>query len=452
MDISVLSNQPSGRESRPILPETLFQRLSQLGSIQASVASISKGQAVLSTQLGQILTANALDLKVGDRLIIQSNNNSQQPTLKISQISKQATVLNSTANQSLARMLLPARSTTAVVTAHHKTDTIVKMGNQQFKIQSQPDFKIGQLLYLTKNIQGNNIEVRPRDHVQILKSAIARLIPQQTNSKNPSALVQLARMIEDFTLQNNRSGSALDKLIQAFPELNKFTRATIRQWISYIVNPSKSDGDQAQNPQSPYQLIQSLTKSESALLFQIKQMTARANNGANSAADQANMAEDIFQSMVRDLIKLGEQSLSQQLFQQSGVRLQQEQQQPLLLHLSIPLYDQEKLTTLGLKIRQRKPESDPQNQIWDIHLDFEFGLLGHISTHLTISSETVSAIFWSQKIETQQKIKARLDDFQMQITQAGLLPGQFQSFHGKPPHQDSAATTEIPEALLDIRV
>ena len=361
-------------------------------------------------------------------------------------------MLNSSAHQSLARILLPGRSTTAVVTGHDKTDTIVTIGNQQFKIQSQPDLKIGQLLYLTKNIQSNNIEVRPRDHLQILKSAIARLIPQQTNSKNPPALVQLARLVDNFILQNNRPGSSLDKLIQTLPELNKFNKATIRQWISYIVNPHKSGGEL---PQSPYQLIQSLTKSESTLLLQLRQFAGQSNGSSSMATDQtskANIAEDVLQFVARDLIKLGEQSLSQQLFQQSGVRLQQEQQQPMLLHLAIPLYDQEKLTTLGLKVRQRKPESDPQNQIWDIHLDFEFGLLGHISTHLTISSETVSAIFWSENIETQQKIEAGMDELQAQITRAGLLLGQFQSFHGKPQLQNSDTSTEIPEALLDIRV
>ncbi len=481
MDISGLSNLLINQNSQQLLPATLFDRLAQQGPIQASVASISKGQAVLTSQLGQILTANTLDLKVGDQLSIRSDSNSHRPTLKVSLLPQQPITLNRSNNKSLASIFVSARQVTAVVVNQGKSNTIIKAGNQRIKIQPLPELKIGQLVSLTKSSKSEGIEVRPVNHEQLLKSAVGRLIPQRISSKGPAALVQVVNLIHAFvrpgsgtamqfvnpalnhssgnaalpSIKKNLSGNLLETLIRSIPETSKIDRATIRQWIGYIINPGQDKIDQPPLTQNPYRLIESLAKSETAITQQLKQLIATSKQKTIANPDQVSKTgvdDEVFQMVGRDLIKLSEQSLGQKLFQQSSLRLQQEQQQPLLLHLAIPLNDQEKLTELGLKIQQRKSESDPENQIWDIRLDFEIGSLGKIATHLSLSGNTVSASFWSGKTETQKKIESGMDDFQIQISSAGFTLGQFHSFHGKPPQDNSGDEHEMPEALLDIRV
>ena len=81
MDISKLSDPSLNTSSRPLLPTDLFRQLNQLGSIEARVAFISQGQALLNSQLGQILSANTLDLKAGDRLTIRAGGNQKNPVL-----------------------------------------------------------------------------------------------------------------------------------------------------------------------------------------------------------------------------------------------------------------------------------------------------------------------------------------------------------------------------------
>ena len=482
MDISGLSNQITSLNSQTVLPEILFQRLAQMGSISASVASISKGQALLTSQLGQILTANTLDLKVGDRLTIRSNNHSQRPALKVSLQPPQPFTINTATNKSLGRILTPAKSATAVIVNQFKAGTTIESGNQQFKTQSLPDLKIGQLISLTKSSRGDSIEIRPINHQQILKAAVGRLIPQQVTQGSSSDIVKAVRLVNDFAqsngnlaktmqlvnatisqasakaelaINNNGPASSLEVLIRSMPELSKLDSATIRQWLSRIINPVKSNIDREPLAQSPHQLLQGLAKSETDVIQQLKQFVASSKQDSAPAPDHSvkkGVNEEALQMTGRELVKVGEQSINQQLFQQTSLRLQQEQQQPLLLHLSMPLNDQDKLTELGIMIRQRKPESDPQNQVWEIRLDFEAGSLGDISTHLSLSGDTVSASFWSRKIETQQKIESSLNDFQTQITQAGLVPGQFHSFHGKPSQEKSVDIAGMPETLLDIRV
>ncbi|MDH5354172.1 MAG: flagellar hook-length control protein FliK, partial [Gammaproteobacteria bacterium] len=103
-------------------------------------------------------------------------------------------------------------------------------------------------------------------------------------------------------------------------------------------------------------------------------------------------------------------------------------------------------------IRQHSRDTDPEKQSWDIYLDFEFGLLGMISTHLMLEENTLSASFWSVLPATQDKIDQNLPDFEQQINRAGFNLGQFNSFPGKPPVAPTQQILPSSESLLDIKV
>lgn len=505
MEISKLSDTSPSSSSRLLLPADIYKQLSQLGSIEARVASISKGQAMLISQLGQILSANTLDLKVGDLLRIRADGNEQTPILKVSKLPPQAPRLNIAANQSLAQKLAATKPVAALVVSQRKNNTFIQIDNQLIKIQAQPDLKPGQLISLEKSTNGKNIEIRLVNHQQVLKSAVKQLLPQQAKAEQPTALTQLVKLIQGVSLklteavihselkqnsssqtgialekqpsspihlqaalsnqtnkasdasrlQNSNLFSQLEALTGSLPQLSKLDKTAIQQWVHYILVTGQSRSDSAQATLAPYQLLQQFPKLEASVSQQLKQWAQLLVIASQSQAGQAESSTKLDELLLhtsREVIKLAEQSIGQQLLQKTNLRYQQELQQPIAFNIAIPLNDQQKIQELRLKIRQNKNESEPDKQSWDIHLDFEFGLLGLISTHLLLDEGTLSATFWSSKSQTQQIIDSNLSDFMAQISRAGFNLGQFHSFPGKPPATNEHDRSDMPETLLDIRV
>lgn len=477
MDIPKLSDSTLNTSSRPLLPTDLFRQLSQLGSIEARVASISRGQALLNSQLGQILSANTLDLKAGDLLKIRVGGNQLTPVLKVSKLPPQPVTLTTTQNLNLSRILSPVKPVTALIIGHQASNTLIQLGDQRIAIQMQPDLKSGQLISLEKAANGKSIEIRPVNNQQVLKSAISQLLPKQANLQPSTSLTQLARLIQGITLsintaqmspstiktgpsvntepQNINLFTRLEGLIGTLPALSKLDKTTIQQWVRYILADNHNRSERAQVTSNPYQLLQQLPKTEASMRQQLQQWSNPPPPGSQSQASQIDLKplpDEMLQQISRDIIKLVEQSSSQLLLQQTNLRYQQELQQPIALNIAIPLTDQQKIQELRLKIRQRKCGAEMDKQSWDIQLDFEFGLLGLISTHLLLEDEKLSASFWSSKLETQEKIDSNLSDFKTQISRVGLKLGQFHSFLGNPPEINERDNLAMPETLLDIKV
>lgn len=475
MDISKIPDNLSTPASRQLSPVELFRQINQLGSIEAKVALIEKGQALLTTRLGQIISSNTLDLKQGDRLSLRPGDDLQSPVLKITKLPNRPTNLNSATNTRLNQALPTGKAVSALVIGQQAGKTIIQLGRQQISIQSPVDLKPGQLITLVKSAGNQNIELRIIDHQQVLKSALSQLIPQQARPQQSAALTQLTKLIQatvtaqsvptagnqtpsaqlsqpDKISQSVNLFSQLKNLLSALPQLSKLDKNTIQQWVRYIVTTGQNHGSGVQSTLNPYQLLEQLPKNEASVTQQLRQISAQTAQGSSTDVNVKTNLDESFQAIGKEIVKLVEQSASQQLLQQTNLRLQQELQLPFSLNLAIPLTDQQKNQELRLRIRQRNPEADPENQSWDIHLDFEFGLLGLISTHLLLDGNKLSASFWSQHTETRNKIESHLYDFKQQLTRAGYDLGQFHSFPGKPPEESVHDAMTMPETLLDIRV
>jgi hypothetical protein len=154
----------------------------------------------------------------------------------------------------------------------------------------------------------------------------------------------------------------------------------------------------------------------------------------------------------RDAIRSTEQSLNQQLFQQTSLRFQQELQQPVAFNLNIPYMEQQTVKSLQLKIRQKSKAANAENQAWEIRLSFEFGLLGLISTHILLDGDTLSSSFWAIKEATKNKINDALPDFKQQLVKSGFYLGHFFCYLGQPPQESNNAFSPVPDSLLDIKV
>lgn len=456
MDIPKLPYSPSASTAREQPAVDLFRQLTQLGSVEARIVSVARGQLILSSQLGQISGLNTLDLKPGDRVQIRLDDTGSKPVLKVNRIPVKPLELNATSARTLANLLVANKPVPALVISHNAKTSLLQLGDRQLSIPRQSELNPGQLVSLTKSKLGNRIEIRPVDHQQVLKSGLNRLLPMQAGVQQPAAVTQLIKLIHTVTntkVDNASSPPLLSQfkaLLAALPKLSDLDSTTLQQWLRPVITNKNSGSTSSLS--NPYRILQQLPKSE-ALLVQLLQQAIRLTQKPQTIEGDLRInTEEPFQPIARDIVRLVDQSINQQLLQQTSLRYQQELQQPLALNLSIPIADANDTKELKLKIRQNSPDAEPEKQSWDIYLDFEFGSLGMISTHLLLEENTLSASFWSVLPTTQDKVDQNLSDFEKQISRAGFNLGQFNSFPGRPPTEPVQQISPSSEALLDIKV
>jgi hypothetical protein len=471
----------------------ILSRLQQLGSIQARVVSVANGQALLLTRLGEITGSNALKLKAGDTVQIRLEGDKQNPVLKVTPSQDQVTQLAANKVMKLLALLPANRPTPATVVSHQGKNTLLQLGSAQTSIPLQSQFKAGQLLNIVRREASGVIEIKPVDHQQVLRSALTQLIsarPQSSANNQLQPLLQLVQSIlkintgqapaatmtnnsQNFTgtatATNANNGNALpgkatlpllsglELLIRSLPKVTSFSPRAIQKAVELATHSTLGAKPEKALPNSnPLSVLRQLPQTEQGL-NQLIQSLLKANQeqtetGVQQLKKAAFNKDEPLLAQFRDAIKSTEQSLNQQLFQQTSLRFQQELQQPIAFNLNIPYMEQQTVKSLQLKIRQKSKEASAQNQAWEIRLSFEFGLLGMISTHILLDGETLSTSFWAVEEVTKNKINDALPDFKHQLVKSGFNLGNFFCYLGESPQESDNEFSPVPDSLLDIKV
>jgi hypothetical protein len=490
MEISNLPPTAHSKGNAADAPPDVLSRLQQLGSIQARVVSVANGQAVLSTRLGEIMGSNALKLKAGDTVQIRLDGDKQNPVLKVTPSQDQVTLLAADKFLKLIALLPANRSTPATVVSQQGNNTLLQLGSEQTSIPLQPQLKIGQLLNLLHRDASGTIEIKSVDHQQVLRSALGQLIsarPQSSTNHQIQPLLQLVQSVLKIntgptpttTLTNNShafSGSTtanqgyalpsntisvlasgLELLIRSLPTMTAINQRAIRKMVELATqNTLGVKSEKALLSSNPLSIMRQLPQTEQGINQLIQSLLKAGQEQANTEVQQLkkptfNNNEPLL-TQFRDAIRSTEQSLNQQLFQQTSLRFQQELQQPVAFNVNIPYMEQQTVKSLQLKIRQKSKEANPENQAWEIRLSFEFGLLGFISTHIFLDGDTLSTSFWAVEETTKNKINDTLPDLKQQLVKSGFNLGHFFCYLGKPPQESDNAFSPVPESLLDIKV
>lgn len=503
MDIASLLNlAPTPTSQSEKVPEIL-NRLLQSGGLNAQVIRVDKSGALLSTRLGEILGKNALDLKTGDFVQIRLETGDKNPVLKVSKPIIPPILLSAAKHKTLYQALKTDQTYTAIVVRHQPGNSKIQIGNTQFSIAHPVGLKTGQLVTLELRNQINAIELKPVNSEQVLKSALAKLLPQQSNPEMRTALSQLVRfltpdarlasndgpMLRNATTTTNATkgikkptavenrvlsskttpsnptigdralmplSARLGLLLDAIPSITAINSRVIQQWIGHLGLIKPADANTSSTLLNPLSVLQQLPDTE-ATLKQLIQLFFRSRAPVSSNTDQSGKdleatRNDQFSGLIKEILKLIDHSLNQQLFQKVNARHQQELQQAVALNLTIPFSDRESVNDLHLKIRQQDREASSEKQCWDIHLSFEFGDLGLISSHINMDGNLLSTSFWSVLAETKQKIDLAIPEFKQQLGNSGFITGQFNSFAGIPQQDNKLDLASYPDALLDIKV
>lgn len=504
MEISNLPPTATSRGNAADAPIDILSRLQQLGSVQARVVSVANGQALLLTRLGEITGSNALKLKAGDTVQIRLDGDKQNPVLKVTLSQDQVTLL--AANKFLKSFpLLPAnRPTPATVVSHQGNKTLLQLRSSQTSIPLQSQLKAGQLLNIVHREAAGTIEIKPVDHQQVLRSALAQLISARPQSSANNQLQPLLQLVQSAlrintrqalianatnnsqsiagtnsttsasaatsnTTSHSNNGNALpgksishlaaglELLIRSLPTVASLSPHVIQKSIELVLHSTLgSKPEKSLSNPNPLSVLRQLPQTEQGLNQLIQSLLKSSQEQADPEVNQLKKTtfnnDDPLLTQFRDAIKSADQQLNQQLFQQTSLRFQQELQQPLAFNLNIPYTEQQTVKSFQLKIRQKNKEASAENQAWEIRLSFEFGLLGLISTHILLDGDTLSTSFWAVEEDTKHKINHALPDFKHQLVKSGFNLGIFFCYLGQPSPESDHAFSPVPDSLLDIKV
>jgi hypothetical protein len=248
--------------------------------------------------------------------------------------------------------------------------------------------------------------------------------------------------------------TTLQSLLQLVPAIADLDANRIKQWFEYAKLVRPTDPRPGLTPAAePLKVLKQLGDEPrfNHELTRLMQPGNRSQAGEDPPVAKPPPPENLLQ-LVRDGIKLIEQSLSQNLLQRASLGMQQETHQPLSLSFALPFLEQQEVKPLQIELAQRDQPQPERENGWDIRLSFEFSGLGLISCHLFLESSTVAASFYSEQEQTRHRIEQSLPQLRQQLTDAGFAPGDFHSFTGNPTQKNSLSAKVYSESLIDIEV
>lgn len=490
MEISKLPSTTAINSNTANATLDILSQLKQLGSIQATVASVTKDQVSLLTRLGEFTGSNTLGLKTGDTVQVRLDGDKQNPVLKVTPSQNKTTWLDANKFLKLLALLPANRPTPATVVGHQNNQTLIQLGSSQVSIPLQPLFKAGKLLSIVHHEKSTAIEVKQVDHQQVLRSALAQLISSRPQPSIDSPLQPMLKLVQSVLrvkaeksspanlISNKQSrvqnasanqvnalpkntvsilATGLELLMRSLPKVSSLTPDSILKSIELVTHSNLIAKTEKGFSYSNFvSVLRQLSETEQGFSQLIQTLLKTNQEQADKVLQQLKKTiadnDEPLLTQFRDAIKSTEQSINQQLFQQTSLRFQQELQQPIAFNLTIPYTEQQTVKSLQLKIRQRKSEADAENQAWEIRLSFDFGLMGLISTHILLDGDTLSTSFWAIEEATKSKINNALPDFKHQLVKSGFNLGNFACYLGQPLQENDDLFSPLPNSLLDIKV
>ena len=193
MDIKSLNESLT---SRPPVSKNgdLLAQLKAAGTIEAEVIKVLQDKLLLRSRLGDILTSNSLNYKVGDQLNLRLGGSEQNPVIKASPKQSGSMTLNSDQNLRLSRALPADQPVLAVVTKIAAQRIEIRLAEQILTLPRQPGIVRDQLISLKQNNTKRTIEISPVDRKMIYKALLKQLVPRQSDP-GPASLVKLLNLV-----------------------------------------------------------------------------------------------------------------------------------------------------------------------------------------------------------------------------------------------------------------
>lgn len=121
-----------------------------------------------------------------------------------------------------------------------------------------------------------------------------------------------------------------------------------------------------------------------------------------------------------------------------------------LWQLNVPIREGNVLDTISISIEKEHNNSrNPQSNVWVVNLDLDLSRLGPLLIRISLFETGISAVFWSESVETLSLIDSKLEKLNQNLTKHGLKTISIGCLSGKPPLGKSPT---VHQPLFDIHV
>lgn len=479
--------------------ENLIRQVEAL-EFQAIVVNKAQPKIYLIKSEGKIIRIDSdLDLKLGDVLSLKKNISDG---LLITQISRQQSVLSNASKtiQKIPDLIkLPSLNKNIENLSNHfiakvinKNSNIItfkNFQNQTFTIpvqqlvNSEPFIKLDSYFSI-KKYAPELIEIISLNSKQLLKQAIIQQLPKLSSSNNhwhqftQSVNKLVSTELNSVSIKPVITNLINSQIIAATPSATKEHFAKVLQslnslmpnlshtFTTYLQQPISTKlidtlfkalgliGTSSANTTNPQtNLMTNLSALKQTIEYSLRELepVASTPKGKPKPEDEAtrlikNILNEIKPSVDKLLNKLMVQNISSKITQESN--------QNIFITTQIPIQIDKEIVDVKVKVQQQKDSNSEHDDedTWEIHLDFEMGILGLIYTRIKLKELSHVAIqFWADKNETLQKIEASKHIFEQQILRSGLNLDALSVFLGAP-KQESELDLKPNTQLIDINV
>jgi len=387
-------------------------------------------------------------LQLGETLLLQHGKNQ---SIEVSRLNPQ--MILKTALSKLLPKLQPATLGYSLSAMQNLSAEILSPDTA--KLESRLKAMANQVLQNTTHVKPDTAKLESR-----LKAMANQILQNPINAKAGKTVVESSAGTTGQTSTSSPSTTQLKQLLTSLASpmarIESFKPESVQRILTLVslFKPLTSGQEISAAktvPESLRALMNEIKSSPDSFKLLINQIFQKQGD-SGKAPHTERMLLEMGNHLRLELLQQSEQNLNQILIQKSAVKLQVETNQPIQIHLNIPIQVENQSRNVELKIREKQRNEQETEEHWEIDLTFEFGLLGQISTHILLQDSKLSAHFWAIKPMTKTLIDTHLDQFKNQLKKTGFKLGLFNCYHGTPPDQPVQKPVNINENLVDIKV
>ena len=446
------SNAVTGNNT--VRPAELLSQLQAGQTILAKVEKVLANNQVELRIANQIVKADSpIQLAAGQSIKLIVENSSNGVILRITQQASQVETLSRAWREALpkqqpivdvVKQLVTTLANNKVETANNAIATQLRTAIQTL-VNSLPSIKnITQADGLRQAIQDSGVTLEAQ-----LRQAIASGTTPRTDNNikaNFLRLAQAALQIQTNTTSNTAPIATNTALGNT--SLNKSTPIDAYTSLLNAANKSSQEGDKALNAlrpllpalpvtpetanrsQAPNRLMASLP-AVLQRLFSLPALNTSQSpaNAAAIAAQQAPVSQQVFSTMLVELINQMESGLARiQQHQLTNVSNNDDAMR-YFLNLELPVFNGKSFDNIGIRFEREKHQDGEDNEDkkhqWRVVLNFDFDELGKTQATIRAGLNEIHTDFKSESKQAQEIFEKNKNVLQQGLQKHGLTPGQF---------------------------
>lgn len=327
--------------------------------------------------------------------------------------------------------------------ARESFSATVSDGQNSFILNTKHPLKLGESVQVMVDRKGQ-LQLYPSAPAQtreaVITDALKQSLPKQISSQEFTGMLrQLSALQQSGAVLPEKVSAALDQLVRQLPNLQTLT----------------------QSPEALKQAIQtsglfseSNLANSNLLAKDVKLNLTRLDGAASEAKSSVQPTLPAAQQQALNMVAGAVEHITTNQLR-NIVETAQQDGQTLPLNIALPIKDQRGTSMVNIRIDKDGPEHENDAQKherrWLVQLKFEFEETGRFEARMSVQGQKVGIIFAVEAPETEQQIKANLQELKDNLRQKNVEIETLECFITKFNETTKRDVADQPQRLIDVR-